>query len=293
MTLPIDTRRFDQPTHAPGWIKAARGGTAEEQAFMAGAALAHLVMSVAHAQTPQALLRDRLALRAAEASLSHMGRSESVAQLRDEVHLLRPGDHPGPGGEIYQRWRQAVARPLAVGVLRPAAPDLKAETIQAALRGGGLPIARAAAALETILQAHPKAEVSALIVADAVLSKSLGFSCATPVLGPKLTARDLRLTGADLRVACGRAIVASVSEATALAMDLSRRAERLRGVAPKLRTKRASEAVELFLTRDAVSPMALTRLMSDRAARRFCDRLVELGAARELTGRSAFRLYGL
>jgi len=33
--------------------------------------------------------------------------------------------------------------------------------------------------------------------------------------------------------------------------------------------------------------------MTDRAARRFCDRLVELGVARELTGRATFRLYGI
>jgi Fic family protein len=33
--------------------------------------------------------------------------------------------------------------------------------------------------------------------------------------------------------------------------------------------------------------------MTDRAARRFCDRLVELGVAQELTGRPTFRLYGI
>ena len=67
------------------------------------------------------------------------------------------------------------------------------------------------------------------------------------------------------------------------AADLSRRAARLRAVAPKLRAKGAGEAAQVFLSRDAVMPAALP--LSDRAARRLCDRLVELGVVRELTGR--------
>ena len=47
----------------------------------------------------------------------------------------------------------------------------------------------------------------------------------------------------------------------------------------------------MFLSNDALVPAALP--LSDRAARRFCDRLVDLGVVRELTGRDTFRLYGV
>ncbi len=48
-----------------------------------------------------------------------------------------------------------------------------------------------------------------------------------------------------------------------------------------------------LLDDDALSPAARLGGMSDRGMRRLCDRLVALGAARELTGRPTFRLYGL
>jgi hypothetical protein len=72
---------------------------------------------------------------------------------------------------------------------------------------------------------------------------------------------------------------------------LEGKAARLKAVAPKLRSKGAGAAVEMMLSRDAVAPSALP--LPDRAARRFCDRLVTLGAVRELTGRETFRLYGV
>jgi hypothetical protein len=72
--------------------------------------------------------------------------------------------------------------------------------------------------------------------------------------------------------------------------DLARRAAHLKAVAPKLRAKRAGNAVEMFLDRDAIAPSALP--MPDRAARRLCDRLVDLGAVRELAGCDTFRIYG-
>ncbi|QEW23680.1 hypothetical protein LA6_005918 (plasmid) [Marinibacterium anthonyi] len=59
---------------------------------------------------PHALLRDRLALRAAEARVTLSGWPEREGEFRDAVRLLRPGDLPGPAGETCLAWRRAVER---------------------------------------------------------------------------------------------------------------------------------------------------------------------------------------
>ena len=88
-----------------------------------------------------------------------------------------------------------------------------------------------------------------------------------------------------------------VGHALPLASTLARAAARLRAAVPRLRAKGAARAVEMFLLQDALTPVALARAMpeslSDRAARRLCERLVALGALRELSGRDTFRLYGV
>ena len=137
----------------------------------------------------------------------------------------------------------------------------------------------------------PRAEVPALILADAALAQALGWEHLVPLLALGLKRTDLRKQGEALRLACHRAVVPSVSEAVRLSSDLTRKAARLKAVAPKLRAKGAGQAVEIFLSRDAVAASALP--LPDRAARRLCDRLVDLGAVRELTGRDTFRLYGV
>ena len=114
-----------------------------------------------------------------------------------------------------------------------------------------------------------------------------------PLLSLALKPRDLRMRDDALRQACHRAVVAGAGQAVSLAADLARRAARLRAVVPQLRCQEAGRAVELFLSRDALAPGALAGIMSDRAARRLCDRLVDLGAVRELTVRDSFRLYGV
>ena len=283
---------FDTLPRLPAWVTSAPAETLEDVAFLSGAALSHLHVVLASPNVPQALLRERLALRAAEACVAFAGRPERAADLRDAVHLLRPGDLPGPAGEICLAWRRAVGRPVSLKALDRALPTLDPGQIAVWLDAGqGAPVSRAARVLEAVLTEVPRAEVPGLVLADAALAQALGWDHLVPLLAPALKRADLRKQGDDLRLASHRALISSAIEAVGQAADLARRAVHLRTVAPKLRAKGAGDAVEMFLTRDAAAPAALP--LPDRAARRLCDRLVDLGAIRELTGRETFRLYGL
>ena len=125
-----------------------------------------------------------------------------------------------------------------------------------------------------------------------------------PLLAAHLTRKDIRAIAdgqGDPVPYVHRAVIVACDGAIRRAADLGWRAEKLRAIAPKLRAKGSDEALSLFLSHDAVSPSGMLSpiiqgtsfAMTDRAARRLCDRLVELGVVRELTGRSTFRLYGV
>ncbi len=283
---------FDTLPRLPAWVTLGRAETPEDVAFLSGAALNHLHLVLGREEVPQALLRDRLALRAAAACVAFSGRPEREAELRDAVHLLRPGDLPGPAGETYLAWRRAVERRVSIKALGRALPTFEPGQIATWLDAGkGSPVTRAVMVLEAVLCQAPRADKAALVLADAALAQALGWDPLMPLLALGLKPADLRKRGDDLRLACHRALITSAIEAVRQTADLARRAAHLQAVAPKLRAKGAGDAVEMFLTRDAVAPSALP--LSDRAARRLCDRLVDLGAVRELTGRDTFRLYGV
>ena len=285
---------FDSLPRLPSWVTSTRAETPEDVAFLFGAALSHLHLVLGHDDVPQVLLRERLALRAAEACVALSGRSERAGELRDALKFLQPGDQPGPAGETYLSWRHAVERPISIKALHRALPHIEPDQIGMWLDAGqGAPIRQAAYVITAVLQDNPRAHVQALLLADAALAQSLGGTHVIPLLGFGLKRRDLHANGDDLRLACHRAVLTAVIHVVREASDLTRRAARLRSIAPMLRAKGSDDAVALFLSRDAVAPAALTSLRSDRAARRLCDRLVELGAVRELTGRDTFRLYGV
>ncbi|WP_252737444.1 DUF1403 family protein [Citreicella sp. C3M06] len=273
------------PRAMPGWLPGG-GQDIEAAGFSSGAALMLLHLTLQVKALPDALLRERLSLRAAQLGAAMTGRREQAAEIRDEIMLLRPGDTPGPAGALLLDWRRATSRPVRL-MTRAKLP-----TDQAAR--DATPVARAAQVLEAAIAEAPKAETAALIRADAELARAMGWQHVVPILGASLSGRALRQSGADLLLRCHMAVRQGAGEAYRQAQELTRAAQALRAVAPKLRSRASAQAVEIFLSRDAVSPGGtLSGLMSDRAARRFCDRLVELGVARELTGRSTFRLYGI
>jgi hypothetical protein len=294
MTYQPATISDDQDTlpKLPSWVTSGRAEIPENVAFLSGAALSHLHLVVGRSDVPQTLLRERLALRAAEACVARSGRPERAGELRDAVGFLQPGDQPGPAGEVTLSWRRAVERPVSVKALHRALPGIEAGQIVEWLDAGKeAPVTRAAMVLETVLTSAPRQEVPAVALADAALAQALGWDHLVPLLANGLKRADQRKRGEDLRLACHRSVINSAIEAVRLSADLTRRTAHLKAVAPKLRAKGAGDAVEMFLTRDAIAPSALP--LPGRAARRLCDRLVDLGAVRELTERDTFRLYGV
>lgn len=280
----------------PPWARAAR------PALTAGVALALFdqALRAPPEALPAALLRDRMAMAAALATGRLQGRRDTAADLRDAICLTHAGDALGPGGEILDLWSRAarIRLDLSGAAMRLARLLPVPEGLGPLPGRGGCPLRVAAGVLAADLMAFPDQESVALVRADAALAGVCGWSGMVPLIGAHLTRRDLQAIAEDSTVAeekVQRAVTDGCTAGLQLAATLTRRAAHLRAVAPKLRMKGSDAAVDLFLQHDALSPRLLRdRLtLTDRAARRFCDRLVTLEAVREVTGRATSRLYGL
>ncbi len=297
----------------PAWVTFGRPETFEAVAFRSGAALTVLdqLVSGPRQDVPLKLLANRLALRAATATSKLEGRLAREVDIRDAYHLTPPGEALGPDGDLLAFWRDG-ARLCAgrtcefahlVGPEYAGELGIWIDTGLESARTRG-PLAGCSAILRAVLEADDRAERIACLLSDVVLARALNWKTALPVCARKLTKlalRELTSEGQGSELAIQARILESIEETVLLARDLTHRAEALRAVAPKLRAKGSEAAVDLFLTEDAVAPASMLSpfirgtsiSMTSRAARRFCDRLVELRVARELTGRSTFRLYGL
>ena len=168
-----------------------------------------------------------------------------------------------------------------------------------AAAGRGAPFA-AADTVKAVLAHRPDAELFALWLADAVLARRLGWPLPVPLLAAALLHPSLRTAGrrphpADPGWTQSCCAAYARAAATGLRPRCRTRPPRRKTFAavPQLRAKGADAVVETLLAEDAVMPSGNAGGMSDRARRRLFDRLVSLGAVRELTGRATSRLYGL
>lgn len=300
----------------PAWVTTGRAETLETVAFRSGATLMLLDQLVSDpGQTvPLKLLGNRLALQAATATSKLEGRLARETDIRDAYHLTPSGEACGPDGDLLAFWRDAARLRLTgpdwchglQGSVGAAFADDVLKWIEAGANRARThgPLAGCTSVMLAVLEADDRAERVACLLSDVVLAQTLNWKTSLPVSEQRLTKtmlRDLVAEGQGADLAVQRSILQSTEDTIRLARDLAQRGVALLAIAPKLRSRGSEAAVALFLSEDAVAPSTMlspmiqgTKIpMTDRAARRLCDRLVELGVARELTGRSTFRLYGL
>ena len=300
----------------PAWVTSTRAETPETVAFRSGAVLTVLdqLISDPALGVPLKLLANHLALKAATATSKLEGRLVREVDIRDAYHLAPPGDARGPDGDILAFWREVALLRLTGRDWHDPVQGLVgtafAEDVLRVMASGADcakshgPLAGCVAVIHAVLEVDDRAERIACLLSDIVLAQALNWKAVLPVSARRLTKaalRELTAEGQGAELAIQMRILQCIEETIQQARDLARRTEALRAVAPKLRAKGSDAAVELFLTEDAVAPASMLSprirgtsiQMTDRAARRFCDRLVDLGVARELTGRPTFRLYGI
>jgi hypothetical protein len=331
LAMPAPETGLTRPglTPVPAWLRQAAQAEAqglekhgsgdkglEDHGFAAGAAVALLDAVVRRDEKWGGAWRQRLALASAAVTAKRAGRVEDEAALRDAVLLTRPGDDVGPAGSFVLAWRRLATLPAetllspnnlaaAIGGLGLAnaeelAADLAGELKRIAASGKPM-FAAIIEALQLLQACGPGMERDfGPWLADAMAANALGWPRAVPLFGGQPGGRRPWLAvGENLagREACRQQWFAGFArtalQAIDLSADLGRRADRLLAIAPKLRAKGADAVLDRLLADDAVVASQPVRSMSDRGLRRLFDRLVELGAVRELSGRPTFRLYGL
>ena len=286
-----------------------------DAAYAAGAALNSLDDLVRQDFSWAGAWRQRLALQSAAAAVNMTGRREDESALRDAYFLRGVGDDPGPAGHILMAWRRLASRTTGYDeeLVRPiveqhlglqwddAVAEVVANAEDMVLSSRPAPMLAAEIAA-AVYRARPDAELLGFWLADMLLAQKFRWPIPVPLLMGQVASSVFRSEENRKRIrpgaeGWGRALFLAYAtaavEACDLGIELAQRAAKLTTVAPKLRSKGSGDVIKLLLSDDAVPGSWSSPKLSARGARRLFDRLGELGAVRELSGRPTFRLYGL
>ena len=304
------------PPRLPAWALSRRDDWLEaDAAFAAGIALKSLDDLVHTEPAWSGCWRQRQALKCAVTAIRLSGRTEDEHALRDALLLTAAGDDPGPAGNAYLAFKRLAAKKgvitqaflteLAALLALPWDDGLTAtvvDRIDVALQSGRAVPFVAADLVTAISVERPDAEILAWGLADWLIATRLKWEHSVPMLMAERYGAAFRTLGSRGRVrpgeeAFGRAVclalVDGAEAALRAATDIARRADRLLTVAPKLRTKGADAIIRKLLEEDAIQASAPGTNLSRWASTRLFERLESLGAVRELSGRSSFRIFGL
>jgi hypothetical protein len=288
----------------------------QDSLFCAGVGLATITPLIAAGPAFLGCLVERLSLAAAEGVMRAQGRPEREDSIRDEWMFRTDGAQLSPAAAVHAAYMQlnrtGFGRPgLGLELMRRLQhylredPELDIEDVAMAVTrvlNDEANSVIAAARSATVAMRRGTSEAFAVIIADIVLSIRLGLPVVLPMLSAHIGEAKLRDGGNARRAipfdtnwdhaVCGAYALAAQDVLTSYVI-LERRAITLMTALDKVRTREKAKAESIILGHDCIKTTTTIGGMSKRATLRLCERLNELGALRELTGRNVSRLYGL